>query len=172
MKLSQYKAVICEGSAENAIIDILLDCHKLIFDRSELIEEAVLRTRSATSFESRYLRKGFKSKITIIRILDSRNENFKISKAYANKIDIINVITAPEIEMLIILNENKYNEYKKSGKKPSIFCKDILKFKNVKSYDFVYNYFQNPEDLIQSIKEYTRISKIKANEYTLNDLLK
>lgn len=23
-------------------------------------------------------------------------------------------------------NENKYNEYKKSGKKPSIFCKDIL----------------------------------------------
>lgn len=150
MKLSQYKAVICEGSAENAIIDILLDCHKLIFDRSELIEEAVLRTRSATSFESRYLRKGFKSKITIIRILDSRNENFKISKAYANK----------------------YNEYKKSGKKPSIFCKDILKFKNVKSYDFVYNYFQNPEDLIQSIKEYTRISKIKANEYTLNDLLK
>lgn len=172
MKLARYKAVICEGSAENAIIDILLDCHKLIFDRSELIEETVLRTRSATSFESRYLRKDFKSKISIIRILDSRNENFKISKAYKNKIDIINVITAPEIEMLIILNENKYNEYKKSGKKPSIFCKDILKFKNVKSYDFVYNYFQNSEDLIRSIKEYTRISKINSNEYTLNDLLK
>lgn len=29
------------------------------------------------------------------------------------KIDVINVITAPEIEMLIILNEGKYAEYKK-----------------------------------------------------------
>ena len=35
----------------------------------------------------------------------------------------------------------------------------------MKSYDFVYNYFQNSEDLIRSIKEYTRISKINSNEY-------
>ena len=37
----------------------------------------------------------------MIRILDSRRENFKISKAYQFMVDVINVITAPEIEMLI-----------------------------------------------------------------------
>ena len=71
------------------------------------------------NFEASYLRKNFKDKILIIRILDSRNENFKISKAYKHKINVINIITAPEIEMLIILNEGKYSEFKKSNKKPS-----------------------------------------------------
>ena len=56
-----------------------------------------------------YLRKGFPDKISVIRILDSRRQNFKLSKAYEHKVDVINVITAPEIEMLIIFNENKYN---------------------------------------------------------------
>ena len=69
--------------------------------------------------ETRYLRKGFREMISVVRILDSRRENFKLSKAYESKVDVINVITAPEIEMLIIFNENKYSEFKKSGKKPS-----------------------------------------------------
>lgn len=42
--------------------------------------------------------------------------------AYAGKVDVINVVTAPEIEMLIIFNEDKYKEFKKSGKKPSSSC--------------------------------------------------
>lgn len=172
MNLAKYKAVICEGSAEEAIIDLLLDNHCLIFEREELIEEAVIRSRSGRSFEERYLRKGFRDKISIIRILDSRNENFKISKAYMNKIDVINIITAPEIEMLIILNENKYSEYKKSGKKPSIYCKENLKMNNVKNYKFVYEYFYDISDLINSIKEYKRISRIKEDEYSLSDLIK
>ena len=39
-------------------------------------------------FEERYLRKGFDEKITVLRILDSRREKFKLSKAYAPKIDV------------------------------------------------------------------------------------
>ena len=35
MELAKYKACICEGSAENAIIDILLDNDLLIFTREE-----------------------------------------------------------------------------------------------------------------------------------------
>lgn len=93
--------------------------------------------------------------ISVIRILDSRRENFKLSKAYENKVDVINVITAPEIEMLIILNENKYNEFKKSGKKPSVFCKENLRLSSVKSYDFVKEYFTNSGILMQAIKKYS-----------------
>ena len=74
----------------------------LIFSRDEIIDERVIRIRNAKKFEERYLRKGFDNQISIIRILDSRKEEFKLSKAYVDKVDVINVITAPEIEMLII----------------------------------------------------------------------
>lgn len=120
MELAKYKACICEGAAEQAIMDLLLDHDLLIFGRDEMIEEEVIRCREGKKFEQKYLRKGFDDKISVIRILDSRRENFKISKAYQHKIDVINVITAPEIEMLIVFAEDQYKEFKKSGKKPSV----------------------------------------------------
>ena len=172
MVLESYKAVLCEGAAEQAIMNVLLDYDSLIFKKEELIEEKPLRIRSVSHFEASYLRKNFKDKISIIRILDSRNENFKISKAYKHKINVINIITAPEIEMLIILNEGKYSEFKKSNKKPSKFCKENLKMKDLKSYDFVYSYFKDPKMLISAINAYSRISHIQKSEYSLRDLLK
>lgn len=172
MELARYKACICEGSAENAIMDILLDYNLLIFSREEMIEEEVIRCREGKKFEEKYLRKGFMDKISVIRILDSRRENFKLSKAYAGKVDVINVITAPEIEMLIIFNEDKYKEFKKSGKKPSSFCKEDLKMAEVKSYDFVKDYFSDPMVLVAAIKKYHEISKVQKGEYTLLDLLR
>lgn len=45
MELAKYKACICEGSAENAIMDILLDNDLLIFTREEMLEEEVIRCR-------------------------------------------------------------------------------------------------------------------------------
>ena len=112
MELSKYKACICEGAAESAIIDILVDNNLLILSRNEMIDESVIRCRNAKHFEERYLRKGFDSQISVIRILDSKKENFNLSRAYKHKINVINVITAPEIEMLIIHNEGEYNHFK------------------------------------------------------------
>ncbi len=172
MELAKYKACICEGAAEEAIIDILLDNHLLIFERSELIEEEVIRCRKGKKFEETYLRKGFTDKVSVIRILDSRKEKFTISRAYAPKVDVINVITAPEIEMLVIFNEGKYKEFKKSKKKANEFCKVDLKMKDVKSYNFVKEYFSNPVVLKNAIQEYQRISNVRRGEYTLVDLLK
>lgn len=171
MELSKYKACICEGSAEAAIIDILVDNNLLIFSRDEMLDGKVIRCRGAKKFEERYLRKGFEGLISVIRILDSRKENFKLSKAYENKVDVINVITAPEIEMLIIHSEGKYEQFKRSRRKPSEFCKIDLKIDDVKSYDSVKEYFSSPDKLIQAIKEYRRTSNIPRGEYTLYDLL-
>ncbi len=172
MELAKYKACICEGAAETAIIDILLDNGLLIFEREEMIDEKVIRCRDGKTFETRYLRKGFSDKISIIRVLDSRRENFKLGKAYEHKVDVINVITAPEIEMLIIFNEDKYKEFKKSGKKPSDFCKEDLKMANVKAYDFVRDYFEDVSVLVKAIKKYNEMSKVQNGEFTLLDLLK
>ena len=81
MDLSKYVACICEGSAERAIIKLLLDNDKLIFTWDDLLEGEILRCRGAKKFEEQHLRKGFTEKITVLRILDSRRENFKLSKA-------------------------------------------------------------------------------------------
>lgn len=172
MQLSKYKACICEGAAESAIIDILVDHDLLLFPRSEMLDERVIRCRNAKKFEERYLRKGFDEPISVIRILDSRREEFHLSKAYAHKVDVINVITAPEIEMLIIHNEGAYEKFKRSGKKPSDFCKTALKMHEVKSYNFVKAYFSKPEKLVEAIKAYRRTAKAQRGEYMLSDLLK
>ncbi len=108
MQFTKYVACICEGAAEQAIIELLLDADKLTFTYDNLLEGEVIRCRNAKNFEQRYLRKSFTDKITVLRILDSRRENFQLSKAYEPKIKVVNVITAPEIEMLVIINEDKY----------------------------------------------------------------
>lgn len=167
-----YVACIAEGAAETAIIDILVDHHLLIFEREQMLDEQVLRCRNASTFESRYLRKGFSGKITVYRILDSRRERFRLSKAYEHKVDVINVVTAPEIEMLIILNENRYDDFKKSGMKPSAYCTIVLKLHDVKSYEFVERYFSDPTVLISAMKKYTKVSRIPKGEWAVLNLVK
>lgn len=172
MNLNGYIVVICEGSAEQAIMELLLNSDKLIFGHDRLFTGEIIKVRKAKKFEERYLKKGFQEKITILRILDSRKEQFKLSPLYADKIEVINIITAPEIEMLVIINEDGYEQFKKSKKKASDFCKSELKLPNVKSYNFVLDYFSDTDKLIHSIKEYRRVSKIRNKEYMLYDLLK
>jgi hypothetical protein len=171
MELTNYIACICEGAAEQAIIDLLLDADKLIFTRDQLLEETTIRCRSARNFEERYLRKEFSEKVTVLRILDSRRERFRISKAYKHQVQVINIITAPEVEMLVIFNENAYTRFKKSRKKASEFCKSELRLPSVKSYEFVSEYFRDVDTLIDAIGMYRRISQIKTGEYCLADLI-
>lgn len=104
-RMVKYTACICEGGAETVILNLLLEQNKLIFSKEDLLEGEILKSRKGKDFEMRYLKKDFAGKITVYRILDSRRENFKISKAYQHKVEVVNVITAPEIEMLIICNE-------------------------------------------------------------------
>ena len=52
-------AIIVEGNAEQAIVDVLLEHHALIFEREELLQEEVIRTRSASSFSKKYLNKRY-----------------------------------------------------------------------------------------------------------------
>ena len=98
-------ACLCEGGAEKAIINCLLDADKLIFPREKLLEHKPIRCRDAKEFQERYLKKEFPAPIWVYRILDSRKEAFKLGKAYQNKIHLINIITAPEIEILTNLAE-------------------------------------------------------------------
>lgn len=172
MELSKYVACICEGTAEQIIIEKLLDANLLIFSRDASLDNELIRTRGAEAFERRYLRKGFSGQITVLRVLDSRREQFKISKAYKHKISVVNVVPAPEIEILIILSEHEYDSFKRSKKKPSDYCKEKLKMKHVKSREFIEDYFSDVDRLVAAIREYRRIANIPSGEYSLFDLLK
>lgn len=74
MLFTKYVACIYEGSAEKAIIELLLENDKLRFNWDDLLEGELIQCRSAKNFEEQYLRKEFTEKITVIRILDSRKE--------------------------------------------------------------------------------------------------
>lgn len=165
-------ACICEGGSEQAIMDILLENNAIVFEKDQLLDGKIIRTRSAQRFEQDYLRKNFNRKITVYRILDSRRENFKLSNLYEDKVEVINVITAPEIEMLIIHNEDKYDDFKKSREKPSDYCKQKLKYTDVKSYKFVKGYFSNIQKLISAIKIYNQKANVEKREITLYNLLR
>ena len=74
--------------------------------------------------------------------------------------------------MLIILTEGVYDGFKKSGMKPCEYCVQKLHLKNVKSYFFVREYFENPEILLKAIREYKRVSHTPHGEFCLADLVK
>lgn len=167
-------ACLCEGHSERAIMDLLLDNNCLVFSREDLLEEEVLKCRSAKEFQSRYLDKTFGRKVTVYRILDSENEKFNITGPYQEKVDtVINVITSPEIEMLIIHAEGYFDDYsrKKTSRnlKPSEYVAQDLRMSNMKSYKTVCHYFSDIEKLKRAIKEYH--SKAKNKENSIYELL-
>ncbi len=167
-------ACICEGGAETAIMNTLLDNSLLTFDRSQLIDESVLPRVSVNDFQKRYLRQEFEQKIYILRVIDSRSEQFNIKEPYSCQVEkVINVITAPEIEILLIVSEGKYDDFQRSNiSKPSDYCKNLFKHKNIKSQKFVSEYFENPDHLVGTIRRYHHLHKQKNNEASLYDLLK
>ncbi len=125
---SSLIACICEGGAETAIMDILLDNNLLIFKREQLITENVIPRTSARDFEKRYLRVEYGKKIIILRIIDSRSEEFRLSRAYKCQVEVIDVITAPEIEMLVIIKEtNTLNTSALELASQAIFANKISK---------------------------------------------
>ena len=133
MRKPDLIACLCEGSMEQAIMEILLDNNRLIFEREQLLEEEILRCRSAKNFERDYLNKTTNEMITVYRILDSTNENFKLSGPYLKRVTVVNIITAPEIEMLVIHAEGKYDDYSRKRMKPSDYVKQHLKLGKIKS---------------------------------------
>lgn len=141
MRSPDLIACLCEGSMEQAIMKILLDNNRLIFEGEQLLEEEILRCRSAKNFERDYLNKTTNEMITVYRILDSTNENFKLSGPYLKRVTVVNIITAPEIEMLVIHVEGKYDDYSRKRMKPSDYVKQHLKMGKIKSYDFAKKYF-------------------------------
>ncbi|NLY82198.1 MAG: hypothetical protein GX078_05430 [Clostridiales bacterium] len=167
------KKILCmyEGNAEKAILNILLDNSLLIFDRKMLIKGKPVRRERVNIIEKKYLSDDFRCQIVIIRVIDSKNEKFKLSKLYVNKVDsIINTITSPEIEILTVIADDNYDRYCSSNySKPSLYCKAEYKNIKIKSEEFIEKRFSDPLVLVGAIKKHKK--SIGKDNLTLFDLL-
>lgn len=174
IELTKYTACMCEGKSERTIMSILDTNNCLIFKKENLIDSRFLPRMKPKDFCKRFMILKHSEPVTLIRILDSPNEKFIVPKEYKNEINLINVYTRREIEMLIIHSESKFYDYKKKERKlkPSDYCKQILNMPQVKTQKFLYNYFNDPNKLISAINSYYKALPKSHREYCLKDLLK
>lgn len=166
-----YVLCLCEGGAEMAIMNMLLDEERLIFEREDLISEKIYPRMRARDVEKKFLNRTYSRPVVILRIIDSKRENFKLGKAYFERFKVQTCLTKPEIEILIILDADVLEEFYKvkSTTKPSVFCKTRLNHKDIKSKYFMRDYF-DVERLLSVIKKYKEVSK--KDHYMLYDLVK
>ena len=169
-----YALCICEGRAEEDLINYLLDHDRLIFKRSDLIFGKVTRSRGVKKIQDEYLSLDFEKPVFIFRIVDSKNERFKLDTAFEGRYSdkVFNIITRPEIEILIIIKNNDYGAYTNRSKtklKPSEYCQSAYKIKKIKSEGIFINAFSHINELVKSIEEYKRLTG--SREYNLSDIL-
>lgn len=166
-----HPLLICEGTVEQVLITKLLDADALVFSRENVLD--VTRTRRASAIQDSYLDYDFDWPVCIVRILDSKHESFRLGKLYADRIPVANVFTHPEAEVLAIIRENAWNRWNKvkSKKKPSLFCKDDLGMRGIKSEKFLQSYW-DVDAIAAAAQEYRRLSKIEPGELCLADLIK
>lgn len=169
----EYIICICEGAAEEAIINILLKNNCLKFSKENLVGRDITRLRKASEIESSFLHRDYTKPVHILRILDSRREKFNLGKLYRGRYPVDNIYTTPEIEILLIIAEGAYDDYVKKKKtkfKPSTYCEEFLFPKqNLKGKDFIEDYFADVHKLINAIMKYKQ--KLGEKEYCLADLL-
>ena len=162
---------LCEGNAEFDIVNKLLDSNMLVFSCKNLIDGKVHLRQSVSCIEDKYLSYDFEGKrVVILRIIDSKKEQFNLSRSFQGRFDIINIITSPEIETLIILDKGDYTDFLKvkSFTKPSIFCKEQYGMKNIKCKSFMEVYFHNTDQLLKAIKSYSE--QAQSSNHSLYDL--
>ena len=168
-----YVICICEGTAEQEILEWLLDEDKLLFKREDLIGKKTERSRTSKKIEDSYLSLDYDKPVYIIRIIDSKNEKFELGKLYKDRYKVFNLITNPEIEMLMIIHNGDYSDYtnKHADKKPSTYASIEYKIRNIKQSGTIKNFFNNDIDsLIEAIREHKRCKG--KGHYTIADLLK
>ncbi len=100
---------MCEGPNEREIINILLHNNCLKFTEDDLIGLTPYHARQIkTSAQVRTELNIYPGRVKILRIGDKQSDTFFIPTEYTNKISSVEkYCTKPELEMLLILAEEK-----------------------------------------------------------------
>ena len=168
------KYVLClyEGNSEIAIMNMLIDQNKLLFERDSLVQKKVHKRVAAKIVQDQFLNLDYDKGVIILRIIDSRSEKFNLGKLYKDKFQVLSINTTPEIEILVIITEEDIDEFNKvkSTEKPSEFCKRKYRYKDIKTGEFVNRYYSDLSKLLDAIQKHK--SSYGKECLTISDLLK
>ena len=174
--------VMCEGSHELEIVRILLQNNKLIFGEDDLLgltpyhARQIVRNAQVRTELNMYPGND----VCVIRIGDKQSDRLKIPEEYKEKIvEVKKYCTKPELEMLLIINEDMVSDFVKAKAtiSPKVFAKQHICCGR-KRYDdstqFYRDYYSKDVDkLIYAICEYKRSRGAhQKDELYLADLLK
>ena len=65
----EYVICICEGAAEQAIIELLLDHNSLVFAHNNLVGREVTRKRKASEIQSSFLNRAYQRRVNILVVV-------------------------------------------------------------------------------------------------------
>ena len=175
--------LMCEGSNEELLINLLLDMNALILTREDLIGRKPYHIRQITHPTIVSELKLYNKSVTIYRIGDKQTDKLTIPIKLKNIVSqdrIYKYCTKPELEILLIINEGLFKKYQKikSKKTPKEFAKENITFNGIKydqSCEFLNKYYSNKniKKLINNLKEYKLLNKKhNKDELYLADLIK
>lgn len=173
--------LMCEGSNEERLLELLLDNDKLIISRDDLIGRKPYHIRQLNNPFVKTMLKHYNKPVIIYRIGDKQSDKFPIPKDLRNIVSqdrIFKYCTKPELEILLIINEKLYDEFRKSrNKSPKSFAKENIIYNRRyydQSSDYLIDYYSEKRIsmLIDNLQEYKRIKKHNKDELYLVDLLK
>lgn len=169
MSFNPIYALIAEGKAERVILNILLDNNLLIFSRDEILEREVITIRSCKRFEEKHLKFKMGRRLEVYRVLDSTNGKFKLK--YKDAV-VHDILTRPEIEVLILIDKGLYKNYQKvkQTQKASEYLASKIDYHKGEKWWTNY-YANNPQKLVNNIKEYHRLRPDKKQNSIL-DIMK
>ena len=123
--------IMCEGTNEEKLVELLLDNNKLKIKRSKLIglKPYNIRQLNNPTIINELIRYG--ERVIVYRIGDTQKDKLKIPIILKNIIsskDIYKYCTKPELEILLIINEELYQDYLKSKKRPKDYAKEKITY--------------------------------------------
>ncbi len=178
---TDYILILTEGPNELRLINVLLEKDLLWFRNEDLVYHQAFHERQLSEATIERIRQlPADAKVRIYRIGDKLSDTFRLPKRQEDRqkliLPVIDVHTTPELEILMIIREGRYEEYLKvkSKMKPSVFYKTVHRGYNKRS-DYVEEYFSSLEndDLTSLLREYRKLrgSLSAGAGLTLFDLL-
>lgn len=173
--------IMCEGSNELEIIKILLENNCFNFNQNDLLGLVPYHARqidlSSSVKTALNLYPG--KDVIIYRIGDKQSDKLRIPKTYQEQIiGIRKYCTLPELEVLLIIADDKYTEFRSNRPlNAKQFAKNNIRC-NGERYDnssrFYRDYFGNdPQLLVQCIRKYRELNGAHDREQLyLADLLR
>lgn len=172
--------ILCEGTNEVCIINLLLKYNKLKFTIDDLVSLRPFHARQLSNPTIKSELRVYNKPVTVLRVGDTQRDKLTIPKDLNDivaKDKIFKYCTLPEFEILLIINEGLYKEYVKSKESPSTFAKRNIVYNNHrydKSNEFLEMYYggKRIDMLVESLIKYKHLKKHDKDELYVADLLK